>query len=111
MVLRLERDGLTTRRNKVCENCSLAKARKNLEEMLRALGPGAGFTQSGKATLVLVSEPIAQVFLDGEDQGNTPLNLIVDVGDPIPVTFFKEGYEDLNVSYVLEDGEIKEERV
>jgi hypothetical protein len=111
MIMRQDLGGITSRRNEVCENCSLSKSRKTLEGMLRALGPGVGFIQSGKATLILESEPISQVFLNGEDQGNTPLNLIVDIVDPIPVMFFTEGYEDLKMSYILKDGEIQKNRV
>ncbi|SVA96885.1 uncharacterized protein METZ01_LOCUS149739, partial [marine metagenome] len=66
-VVRQDIDGLSSRRNELCVDCSLTKARKSLSGILVALRPG-GIIKRGKARLLLESTPKSQVFLNGRDQ-------------------------------------------
>ena len=104
-------DGVSSRRNELCKNCSLSKARKSLSGMLTALRPGEMLIQRGKASLRLDATPQAQVFLDGRDQGKTPLDLSVDARKPLDVTMVAEGYKDFSEEFILEPGEIFKKRV
>jgi hypothetical protein len=97
--------GVTSRRNELCKNCTLSKARKTLSEMLTALRPGEMLIQRGKAILRLESTPRSQVFLDGRDQGKTPLNLSVDARKSLDVTMVAEGYKDFSRKFNLSPGE------
>ena len=63
--VRQDLDGVTSRRNELCKNCSLSKARKSLAGILTALRPGEMLIQRGKASLRLESTPRSQVYLDG----------------------------------------------
>jgi len=109
--VRRDLDGVSSRRNELCKNCSLSKARKSLSGMLTALRPGEMLIQRGKASLRLDATPQAQVFLDGRDQGKTPLDLSVDARKPLDVTMVAEGYKDFSEEFILEPGEIFKKRV
>jgi hypothetical protein len=98
-------DGVTSRRNELCKNCSLSKARKTLSGMLTALRPGEMLIQRGKASLRLESTPRSKVFLDGRDQGKTPLDLSVDARKPLDVSMLTEGYKEFSRKFILEPGE------
>ena len=82
-VVRQGMDSVTSRRNELCNDCSLSKARKSLAGILTALRPGEMLIQRGKASLRLESTPRSQVFLNGRDQGKTPLDLSVDARKPV----------------------------
>jgi hypothetical protein len=109
--VRQDLDGVSSRRNELCKNCSLSKARKSLSGMLTALRPGEMLIQRGKASLRLEATPQAQVFLDGRDQGKTPLDLSVDARKPLDVTMVAEGYKGFSEEFILEPGEIFKKRV
>jgi len=109
--VRQDLDGVTSRRNELCKNCSLSKARKTLSEMLTALRPGEMLIQRGKASLRLEATPQAQVFLDGRDQGKTPLDLSVDARKPLDVTMVAEGYKDFSEEFILKPGEKRKKHV
>ena len=109
--VRRDLDGVSSRRNELCKNCSLSKTRKSLSGMLTALRPGEMLIQRGKASLRLDATPQAQVFLDGRDQGKTPLDLSVDARKPLDVTMVAEGYKDFSEEFILEPGEIFKKRV
>ena len=98
-------DGVTSRRNELCKNCSLSKARKTLSGMLTALRRGEMLIQRGKASLRLESTPRSKVFLDGRDQGKTPLDLSVDARKPLDVSMLTEGYKEFSRKFILEPGE------
>ena len=103
--VRQDLDGVSSRRNELCKNCSLSKARKSLSGMLTALRPGEMLIQRGKASLRLEATPQAQVFLDGRDQGKTPLDLSVDARKPLEVFMVAESYNDFAEIFVLKPGE------
>ena len=109
--VRQDVDSVTSRRNELCKNCSLSKARKTLSGMLTALRPGEMLIQRGKAILRLESTPRSQVFLDGRDQGKTPLDLSVDARKPLDVTMVAEGYKDFSEEFILEPGEKRKKLV
>jgi len=109
--VRQDVDSVTSRRNELCKNCSLSKARKTLSGMLTALRPGEMLIQRGKASLRLESTPRSQVFLDGRDQGKTPLDLSVDARKPLDVTMVAEGYKDFSEEFILEPGEKRKKLV
>jgi len=108
---RQDLDGVTSRRNELCKNCSLSKARKTLSGMLTALRPGEMLIQRGKASLRLESTPQSQVFLDGRDQGKTPLDLSVDARKPLEVLMVAEGYNDFTEEFTLKPGEKRKKHV
>ena len=103
-VVRQDIDGVSSRRNELCIDCSLSKARKSLSGILVALRPG-GIIKRGKARLLLESTPRSQVFLNGRDQGKTPLDLSVDARVPLEVLMIAEGYNDFAEEFILKPGE------
>ena len=109
-VVRQDIDGLSSRRNELCVGCSLTKARKSLSGILTALRPG-GEIQRGKARLLLESTPNSQVFLNGRDQGKTPLDLGVDARVPLEVLMIAEGYNDFAEEFILKPGENRKKHV
>ena len=109
--VRQDLDGVSSRRNELCKNCSLSKARKSLSGMLTALRPGEMLIQRGKASLRLEATPQAQVFLDGRDQGKTPLDLSVDARKPLEILMVAEGYNDFTEEFILEPGEKRKKHV
>ena len=108
--VRQDIDGIFSRRNELCVDCSLTKARKSLSGILVALRPG-GEIQRGKARLLLESTPRSQVFLNGRDQGKTPLDLSVDARVPLEVLMIAEGYNDFAEEFVLNPGENRKKHV
>ena len=106
-VVRQDMDSVTSRRNELCNDCSLSKARKSLAVILTALRPGEMLIQRGKASLRLESTPRTQVFLDGSPQGKTPLDLSVDARVPLEIFMVAEGYNDFSEEFTLKPGEKK----
>lgn len=104
-VVRQDMDGVTSRRNELCNECSLSKARKSLAGILTALRPGEMLIQRGKASLRLESTPRSQVFLDGREQGKTPLDLSVNARVPLEIFMVAEGYNDFAEEFTLKPGE------
>jgi hypothetical protein len=104
-VVRKDLVGETTRSNELCNKCSLSKARKELSKMLTALRPGEMIIQRGKASLRLISTPKSLVYLDGNEQGKTPLELGVDARKPLDITLIAEGYKSFSEEFLLEPGE------
>jgi hypothetical protein len=104
-VVRQDMDRVTSRRNELCNECSLSKARKSLAGILTALRPGEMLIQRGKASLRLESTPRSQVFLDGREQGKTPLDLSVNARVPLEIFMVAEGYNDFAEEFILKPGE------
>jgi hypothetical protein len=104
-VVRQDMDRVTSRRNELCNECSLSKARKSLAGILTALRPGEMLIQRGKASLRLESTPRSQVFLDGREQGKTPLDLSVNARVPLEIFMVAEGYNDFAEEFTLKPGE------
>ncbi len=104
-VVRQDIDSVTSRRNELCNDCSLSKARKSLAGILTALRPGEMLIQRGKASLRLESTPRSQVFLDGREQGKTPLDLSVNARVPLEIFMVAEGYNDFAEEFTLKPGE------
>ena len=104
-VVRQGMDGVTSRRNELCNDCSLSKARKSLAGILTALRPGEMLIQRGKASLRLESTPRSQVYLDGREQGETPLDLSVNARVPLEIFMVAEGYNDFAEEFNLKPGE------
>lgn len=109
-VTRQDIDGVPSRKNELCVNCSLKKARKSLSEILLALRPG-DVIQRGKAMLVLESTPKSQIFINGRDEGKTPLNRDVAANVPLEVELIAEGYKDYSEKFILKPGEILKKNV
>ena len=110
-VVRQDIDGVSSRRNELCIDCSLTKARESLSGILTALRPGEMAIQRGKARLLLESIPRSQVFLNGRDQGKTPLDLSVDARKPVEVLIVEEGYNDYSEIFILQPGEQRKNHV
>ena len=110
-VVRQDMDRVTSRRNELCNECSLSKARKSLAGILTALRPGEMLIQRGKASLRLESTPRSQVFLDGREQGKTPLDLSVNARVPLEIFMVAEGYNDFAEEFTLKPGEKRKKHV
>ena len=110
-VVRQGMDGVTSRRNELCNECSLSKARKSLAGILTALRPGEMLIQRGKASLRLESTPRSQVYLDGREQGKTPLDLSVNARVPLEIFMVAEGYNDFAEEFTLKPGEKRKKHV
>ena len=110
-VVRQGTDGVTSRRNELCSECSLSKARKSLAGILTALRPGEMLIQRGKASLRLESTPNSQVYLDGREQGKTPLDLSVNARVPLEIFMVAEGYNDFAEEFTLKPGEKRKKHV
>ena len=87
------------------------QARKSLAGILTALRPGEMLIQRGKASLRLESTPRSQVFLDGREQGKTPLDLSVDARKLVEVLIVEEGYNDYSEIFILQPGEQRKNHV
>jgi len=110
-VVRQDMDRVTSRRNELCNECSLSKARKSLAGILTALRPGEMLIQRGKASLRLESTPRSQVYLDGREQGKTPLDLSVNARVPLEIFMVAEGYNDFAEEFTLKPGEKRKKHV
>ena len=110
-VVRQDMEGVTSRRNELCNDCSLSKARKSLAGILTALRPGEMLIQRGKASLRLESTPRSQVYLDGREQGKTPLDLSVNARVPLEIFMVAEGYNDFAEEFTLKPGEKRKKHV
>jgi hypothetical protein len=104
-VVRQHIDGVTSRRNELCDECSLSKARKSLAGILTALRPGQMIIQRGKASLRLESTPVSEVYLDGRKQGKTPLDLSINARETLDIFMVAEGYNDFAEEFILKPGE------
>ncbi len=97
--IRSEPLGRRVRKNLVCEQCTLPKARRVLTELLLGLRPGSAVAGTGEAILILESEPSGLVFVNGLSQGSTPLEVAVPVSGPVDVLIVAEGYTDFAKVY------------
>ena len=103
--IRMESLGRTVRKNISCERCTLPKAKARLTELLLGLRPGMVGIERGKAVLILESEPSGLVFLEGVEQGETPIELTVPTDRPAEIFVFAEGYQDYSNLFDLKPGE------
>ena len=103
--IRLEPLGRTVRKSVECPDCTLPKARAGLTKLLLGLRPGAVGIERGKAVLILESEPSGLVFLEGVEQGETPIELTVPSDRPAEILVFAEGYQDYSNLFDLKPGE------
>jgi len=100
-----------TRKNDICEQCTLKRARQMLSDMVLALRPGGQLAGIGEAVLDLNSEPQASIFIDGIPSGTTPLTLTVKSNKNIELMLIKDGYATLTQTYRLKSGETKKENI
>jgi hypothetical protein len=95
----------TIRRNELCEDCSLSKARILISAMLSEMITGEVSLKGGKARLLIESTPKSAVFTDGRPQGETPLNLSVDANKRFDILMVAEGYNDFTEELILKPGQ------
>ena len=109
--IRYDMNGLTNIKNTFCSDCDFTKLRKELTLILQSQMPGNQFVETGKASLILESNPIARVFIDGEDQGNTPLNVEIPSETPISVVLVNEDFETYAKEFTLKSKQTFKERI
>ena len=109
--VRLDRLGKTVRKGLECRDCDLSKSRKALTKLIKMLSPGLTQTQAGEAVLILESQPVGQVFLNGQLQGDTPIELMVSTREPVDILIVAEGYQDYARLFKLQSGQKKTERI
>ena len=109
--IRLDLIGTTVRRNIACEQCNLSRARLLLTELIVGLRPGTTTVKRGEAVLQLESEPRSLIFLEGIEQGNTPLVLTVPTDRPAEILAVAEGYQDYSNLFELKSGELRKIKI
>ena len=109
--VRLDPLGRTVRRSVECPDCTLSKARAGLTKLLRGLHPGKAKVEQGKAILILESQPNGIVFLEGIEQGETPIELSLPSDRPAEILVFAEGYQDYSNFFDLKPGERRTEQI
>ena len=109
--IRMDLMGTTVRRNIACEQCTLTRARLLLTELIVGLRPGTTMVKRGEAVLQLESEPRSLVFLEGVEQGNTPLVLTVPTDRPAEILAVAEGYQDYSNLFELKSGELRKIKI
>ncbi|SVC18586.1 uncharacterized protein METZ01_LOCUS271440, partial [marine metagenome] len=109
--IRLDLMGTTVRRNIACEQCNLSRARLLLTELIVGLRPGTTTVKRGEAVLQLESEPRSLIFLEGIEQGNTPLVLTVPTDRPAEILAVAEGYQDYSNLFELKSGELRKIKI
>ena len=97
----------TVRRNELCSDCSLPKARKLISEMLSDMVTGKVSLRGGKSRLLINSTPKSSVFIDGYSQGDTPLDLSIPANKPFEILMVAEGYNDFTEELILKPGQEK----
>ena len=88
-----------------------ARARLLLTELIVGLRPGTTTVKRGEAVLQLESEPRSLVFLEGVEQGNTPLVLTVPTDRPAEILAVAEGYQDYSNLFELKSGELRKIKI
>ena len=101
----------TVRRNIACEDCNLSRARLLLTELIVGLRPGTTTVKSGEAVLQIETEPRSLIFLEGIEQGSTPLELTVPTDRPAEILAVAEGYQDYSNLFELKSGEQREIKI
>lgn len=101
----------TVRRNIACEDCNLSRARLLLTELILGLRPGTTTVKSGEAVLQIETEPRSLIFLEGIEQGSTPLELTVPTDRPAEILAVAEGYQDYSNLFELKSGEQREIKI
>jgi len=91
--------------NEVCMQCSLEKARQLLSQIVTSMRPGDHEIQMGKGTISVESNPTARLFINGDDKGQTPIEIEVNAGEEIAINLFKEDYLDYGEKIVLKPGQ------
>ncbi|MDX2469359.1 MAG: PEGA domain-containing protein [SAR324 cluster bacterium] len=100
---RVDDFGQASLKNQPCVNCDITKARKILSQMITGSGSAL---KEGQGKLFLKSSPSgAQVFINGNSIGNTPLETNVTSGEPIDVTIVSEGYSDYTTVFNVKKGQ------
>ena len=97
----------TIRRNELCEDCSLSKARILISAMLTEMSTGEVSLKGGKARLLVNSTPKSSVYIDARSQGKTPLDLSVDANKPFDILMVAEGYNNSAENLILKPGQEK----
>ena len=111
---RMKIDDVTSRRNELCKECELSKARNIVREMILGLSPGESRIKIGQAVIKFRSTPKATIFYKGVKQGNTPIDVTVpsrEVFDVFAVAV-EDGYEDFKRDYgPLKAGQVIQENI
>ena len=111
---RMKVDDVTSRRNELCKDCELSKARNILREMILGLSPGESRIKVGQAVIKFRSTPKATIFYKGIQQGNTPIDVTVpskEIFDVFAVAV-EDVYEDFKRDYgPLKPGQIINEQI
>lgn len=103
---RQKRDGFTTPPiSEVCQNCTLSKLRQILSEMVISLKPGDNLVRIGKSTLTVRSQPSAEVYVEGNPMGKTPLQILVNSNERIEVSLIAEGYNSSSKIVIVKPGQ------
>ena len=79
-----------------------------MTELIVGLRPGTTTVKSGEAVLQIETEPRSLIFLEGIEQGSTPLELTVPTDRPAEILAVAEGYQDYSNLFELKSGEQRE---
>ena len=102
---RLDLEGVPSVINEVCAQCNLVKSRQLLSEMVISLRPGDKMLQMGKASMIIETDPSADLFVNGNPYGRTPLEITVNAGENIDYIIIAEGYREYSEVVVLKPGQ------
>ena len=102
---RQDLEGVPNVINEVCAQCNLERSRQLLSEMVTSLRPGDYVLKMGKASMVIVTDPSGDIFVNGEPYGRTPLEITLNSGEEIDYIIIAEGYREYGEVVVLKPGQ------
>ena len=97
-------EGIPVVINKTCPQCNLEKARQEISQIVTSLNPKKSIT-AGMASMIVETSPPADLFVNGNPMGKTPLEISVNAGEEIDYYIVAEGYREISELVVLKPGQ------
>ena len=98
-------EGITKVFNKTCTLCDLEKARQEISQIVTSMDPSKSINV-GMASIIVKTKPPADLFVNGDPMGKTPLEISVKAGEEIDYYIVAEGYREIGAVEVLKPGQI-----
>ena len=95
------------RKNIECDNCSISIIKEKISELINSIKPGSNLIIEGQAEISVTSNIKAEVYLNGIEQGTTPIIISASAGKQLDILIVSEGYSDYADEFTLSPNQRK----
>jgi len=97
-------EGILLPINKTCHECNLEKARQEISQIVSSLNPSKSMNV-GMALMIFETSPPADIFVNGNLMGKSPLEISVKAGEEIDYYIVTLGYREISELVILKPGQ------